>query len=74
MFYIGIYREKLKKIFLSETDIWYVAIPSRPHQVCSNNALGAKMARPRCHQGHGQVSTDSLQNSVSDLGPLGPLV
>ena len=33
---------------------------------------GQKWPGPRCHQGHGQLSTDTTQ--VSDLGPHGPLV
>ena len=49
------------------------------YQVCSNYAPGAKWLRPRCHQGHGQFSTDTYMSAfnktlVSDLGPLGPLV
>ena len=41
--------------------------------------LGLKWPCPRCHQGHGQLSTDTYMQAlnktqVSDLGPLGPLV
>ena len=49
MLYIGLYREKHEKIFLSETirpsssfDIWYVASPCGPLQVCLNYAHEAK--------------------------------
>ena len=60
MFYIGLYRENMKKFFLSETtrpralifhkayslDIWYVASPSGPNKFVQIIPLGPKMGPP----------------------------
>ena len=52
MFYIGLYRENVKKIFVSETTEPRALILGIKHhqvdlyQVCSNNAPGVKMVPP----------------------------
>ena len=62
MFYIGFFRDKHEKI-LSET-IWPRAlifgVMASPlpglFKLCPG---GKKLPLPRCHQGHGQLSTDT---------------
>ena len=66
MFYIGLYREKHEKIFLSETIglraliFGFVASPSGPlpslFKLCP---WDQKWPCPKCHQGHGQLSTNT---------------
>ena len=57
MFYIGLYREKHGKIFLCETIRPRALIFGMKHvlvdlyQVCSNYALGPKMAQPQLSTG-----------------------
>ena len=52
-FYIGFYREKHEKIFLSEIqglDIWYEASSGRPQpSLFKLDPLGQKWSRPRHH-------------------------
>ena len=78
MFYIGLYRQKHEKVY-SENCMARALIFGMLHdlndlyQDCSN------WPHPRCHQGHGQLSTDFYMQAlnktqVSHLGPLGPLV
>ena len=85
IFYIGLYREKHRKIFLFETIGLRALIFGFKHhlvdlyQVCSNYAPGAKIAPHHGRQRHGQLSTDTYmlalnKTQVSALGLLGPLV
>ena len=64
IFYIGLYREKHRKIFLSETIrlralIFGFASPSGPLPSLFKLCPRAKMASRQGRQGHGQLSTDT---------------
>ena len=85
MFYIGLYRIKHEKIFLSETIRLRALIFGMQHhlvdffQVCSNNALGTKNGLPRVSPGTWSAFNRFLyvnfnKTQVSNLGALGPLV
>ena len=70
MFYIGLYREKYKKIFQSETiRLGALIFSMYHHQEGLYQVLfklcpwGQKWPCPRCHQGYGQLSTETFNVS-----------
>ena len=70
MFYIGLYREKYEKIFLSETIRLRALIFGKYHHLVDLYQVffklcpwGQKWPCPRCHQGHGQLSIETYNVS-----------
>ena len=78
MLYIGLHSEKQEKIIVSEAIrpivliIGLYGINGPLPSLFKLWPWGQKWPGPMCHQGHGQLSTDTTQ--VSDLEPHGPLV